>query len=93
MADGTCLHVLTGHPHTVLGVAWGAGDRHVVSCSNDGSLRVWDAMAAAGGDARAVVEKARAYKGVCVDPADPRVVLSCGDDKAVVEWTAKGAAA
>lgn len=43
--NGQCLRTLVGHDNWIRGLVWSPNGKHIVSCSDDKTMRVWDLMA------------------------------------------------
>jgi WD40 repeat protein/sterol desaturase/sphingolipid hydroxylase (fatty acid hydroxylase superfamily) len=77
-----CL-VLTGHTGAVVGVAVSVDGRHIVSASEDGTLKIWDALT--GAVERTLTGHTGPVRGVALS-ADGRRILSASHDRTLKIW-------
>ncbi len=82
LCRGKCL-TLAGHTGAVLGVAISADGRCIVSASDDGTVKVWDA--ASGQEKFTLMGHSGPVRGVAIS-ADGRRIVSASDDKTMRVW-------
>lgn len=94
----TPCQTMRGHTKCVQGIVHLPGGRRIITCSNDGSLRLWDLESGAqiGNDWRDGVDEAR-VSTIALSPNGMNVASGSGDGtvrlwdvktgKAIVKWT------
>ena len=83
LASGRARPTLEGHIHWVNACAVTPDGRHVVSASDDKTLKVW---ALATGRALATLEGHTSWVTACAVTPDGRHVVSASDDKTLKVW-------
>jgi WD40 repeat protein len=83
LATGTQVGLFKGHDQAVTSVAV-AADRRVVTGSEDGTVRVWEASGSTGRELQ-VFRQGSPVRSVAVS-ADGRRILSGADDGSVIVW-------
>lgn len=79
--SGACTRVLAGHTGAVTGLAWDEASGRVVSCSADGTVRLWLDC-----ECIAVLRQAHALTAwTCIDLTD-EFVIAGADDGSVCVW-------
>jgi WD40 repeat protein len=83
LAEGRCLHVLTGHDGEVTALAPAPDGRFTSSGGEDGTVRVWDLET---GRCLRVLEGHRGRVELLAASADARTLLSVGADGTMRAW-------
>ena len=83
--SGKALHTLKGHPSWVKSVAFSPDGQRIVSCSNDKTLKIWDANN--GKELHALKGHTGYVMSVAFSPDGQRIV-SGSSDKTVKIWDA-----
>ncbi|UCC75880.1 MAG: WD40 repeat domain-containing protein, partial [Anaerolineales bacterium] len=85
-ANGEQIHELYGHEGEVLGAAWSPDGTRVVSCSTDGTARLWDART--GVEQLILSGHSDAVMDVAWSPAGDRILTASADGTARL-WDAE----
>jgi len=83
---GDCknYNVLSGHKNAVLEVKWGSDGLHIISCSADKTVGVWDANK--GKRIRKFTEHTGIVNSCSIAERNPSLLISGSDDCSVILW-------
>jgi WD40 repeat protein len=83
--ESSKLQLQVGHSDTVNACAWSPDCRHVLSASNDNTLKIWDA---ASGDCLLTLSGHSSFVNGCTWSPDGRRLLSASNDNTLKIWDA-----
>jgi WD40 repeat protein len=79
----TCVQTLQGHKGSVLGLVWRPGKDELLSCSRDGTIRIWELD---GGASRELFKTGSGPVRTLAMTRDGKIAASGGDDKVIRIW-------
>lgn len=85
------VHVLSGHAEPVPYLQWSPDDCHLLTCCNDGELKLWAASPAATGECARTYRRHTQAVQACAWLPDGRHFVSGGLDKLLLLWAVGGA--